>query len=201
VVYLVANADQLRATGQGLELGNRLDRMGIREVDPSDHPREEVRDGGGRQQVAGFVQARAGLDHDAAVHAAPAELRREVHRAERPSNLRELVRHPWIGGARGIPEVMMRVDNHGRLDDGTGAVSRSKPSVLSADQRSGGSSSSKSSMFSWGSATDRQPVRTQATAGWARGNCKAAAFAGTLKLLQTPSIRCARSTISAAAGS
>src|SRR5712691_881314 len=196
VVHLVANADQLGAARHGLELGNGLRRVSVPEVDPTDYPGEEVRHRRGREQLASFVEVRAGLDDDGTSHPVAAQLRFEIRGSEGTVDLRKVIGHPGIRGAGGVPEVVVRVDNHGRLGDGTGAASWSKPFACSAGQSAGGSASSKSMMFSWSSARDRQPVRTQTTAGWARGNCRAAAFTGTLKRAHTASIRIARSTIS-----
>ncbi len=129
------------------------------------YPGEEVRHRRGREQLASFIEVRAGLDDDGASHAVAAQLRFEIRGTERTADLRKVIGHPGIAGAGGIPEVLMRVDDHRRLGTGTGAGSRSKPSVLSADHRPAGSSSSKRSMFSWSSPMDRQPVSTHATAG------------------------------------
>src|SRR5581483_342121 len=128
-----------------------------RQVDPADDAEDERRVE--REQLARLVERVARLDDDRAVDAVAAQQRLEVLRAVAAA---EVVRQPRIVSGLGIPEVLVRVDDH-----------------ASSAHSASGTSTPASRTSSSTSAGVRQPTSVVATAACRPGNCTATASSGT----------------------
>ena len=175
VVDLVADPDETIAAGTRAEAGDRVGDAGIGQVDPPDDPPDERCRGCRGQELAGLVEARAGLDEDGRVDAGGGQRRCEVGRRERPSDGCELVGEPRVVRPGGVPDVVVGVDDH---RCGTGASAAMRPSARSSSQRSAGMGWARRAGYSSRCATERTPATRVVTAGWAIGNCIAAARRG-----------------------
>src|SRR3989442_6200136 len=111
----MAYADELRATFAGAQLGEPLGDVGRGEVDPAHDAGDEVGVRGGREEFARLVEARARLHEDRPAHSVRLEQRAQILGAERSADRGELVGQPGIRRAGRVPEVMVRVDEHGAL--------------------------------------------------------------------------------------
>src|SRR4029077_3096024 len=125
VVDLVSDADEEGPACAGTQLSERFADGRLGQVDPSDHPGDEIGAGGGDEKLAGLVHAGDRLDQDGPIDAGGRQQGPEVLRPETTPDARQLVAHPWVIAARGIPEVVVRVDYH--WSSGVGASNGKSP--------------------------------------------------------------------------
>src|SRR5439155_9224434 len=132
----------------------RLLDLGRGEIHPSHDAADELVGGGGVQELARLLDAGNCLDQDRLLDTVVGQQRPQVVGAEWPPDRGQLVAHPRVFAARGVPEVVVGVDDH----------------ASSNGHSSSGMSAWKARTFSSTSATDRHPVSTVATAGCRSGN-------------------------------
>jgi len=119
-----------------------------------------------RPDASGWEGAYFDFSYDGALRSLTESLDRlglEVVGAEASPQLCDLVRHPRVLRAGGVPEVLMRVDDH--------STSSHSASGMSSNDRRRSSATS---------AGVRQPTTIVFTAGCRSGYCNAAAASGTL---------------------
>ena len=122
VVDEMADAPQLRLPR---ELAESLARtLGRAQVDPGDHAADPRVRGRVLEHRIGVGVGAGGLHEHRPRHAGPREQRLEVVRLERAPDDGVLGRHPGQGFPLEIPEVLMRVDDHGLAPSGIGGPRR-----------------------------------------------------------------------------
>ena len=114
---LVTDADEL--VRQRGEHGRKI-RIG--EVDPADDAEHEGGRRGRLEEPACLVECGTCLDEHRSADAVLAQQRREVVWAEGATDRRELIRQPGVVGERGIPEVLVRVDDQMTSRSGTSSA-------------------------------------------------------------------------------
>ena len=130
----MADRDEAVPAGTRTQRGEMIAERRARQIHPPDDAGDERMRRRGREELARLVEARARLDEDAQLDSGGAQERREIRRAERAANRRELVGEPRVVGRGGIPEMMVRVD--GRHPFPAPAVGTGAPGAISRSARS-----------------------------------------------------------------
>ncbi len=137
IVDRMSDPDEERATRAGSQRGDGLDDRRIRQVDPANDAGHELGRRRGRQELPGFLEARAGLHEDRSADLGLDQQRRKVVRAEATGDRPLLSGHPRVVSPGRVPEMVVSIDRevaHG----GVGASAGMRASLRSSAHRSAG---------------------------------------------------------------
>ena len=193
VLDLVADADEPVAPGTVGETGELFTDRRCGEVDPSDDSGDQsARRGRGGEELLGFGGVADGLHEHRRRDPRGGGLGPEVGQVVTAADRFERrPGHPRVGAASRIPQVMVGVDLQ-ESAVGIGASARSSPAPTRSCQRAAGIAA-EYHPTAWSTcAADAAPTSTHATAGWASGNCIAAAGSVTRWSRHTAASRRAR---------
>ena len=112
-MHLVSDPDKQLAAWSITQDRKSFSNIGSNELHPTDDTGDLVVRSSQLEQLGGLVGNGDGLNENRPVDSCSDEERLQLHQAERAAQRRE-VRGPWLVAGLQVPDVMVRIDPHGR---------------------------------------------------------------------------------------